>query len=151
MGRGLVNFTGATTTVNLSLVGFDGSAISGSVTIPPNGHIVKIVAAISPQLFAAQEDRYRNEVLPERDWIDSTVISNRGRRLMHDWLMTKVADEYAMTSDWDNRWRTGENMDEVIEEAHLSPRWLLEGIERFVRDRDKRLRRIQSMLDAARE
>jgi transketolase len=110
---------------------------------------VKIVAAISPQLFAAQDAAYRNEVLPERDWIDSTVISNRGRRLMHDWLMTKVAEEYAMTSDWDNRWRTGGSIDEVIEEAHLSPHWLLEGVERFVRDREKRLRRIRSMLDAA--
>jgi transketolase len=110
---------------------------------------VKIVAAISPQLFAAQEAAYRDSVLPEQEWIDSTVISNRGRRLMHDWLMTRIAEEYAMTSDWDNRWRTGGSVDEVIEEAHLSPHWLLEGIERFVRDREKRLQRIQSMLDAA--
>ncbi len=112
---------------------------------------VKIVAAISPQLFAAQDPAYRQSVLSERDWIDSTVISNRGRRLMHDWMMTKVAEEYAMTSDWDNRWRTGGSVDEVVEEAHLSPHWLLEGIERFVRDREKRLSRIQSMLDAAQE
>lgn len=110
---------------------------------------VKIVAAISPQLFALQDAEYRNRVLPEKDWIDSTVISNRGRRLMHDWIMTKVAEEYAMTSDWDNRWRTGGSVDEVIEEAHLSPNWLLEGIERFVRDREKRLHRIQSMASAA--
>lgn len=109
---------------------------------------VKIIAAISPQLFAAQEAAYRSTVFPEKDWIDSTVISNRGRRLMHDWMMTKIAEEYAMTSDWDNRWRTGGSVDEVIEEAHLSPPWLLKGIERFVRDRDKRLQRIQSMLDA---
>lgn len=112
---------------------------------------VKIVAAISPQLFALQDAEYRERVLSQKDWIDSTVISNRGRRLMHDWLMTKVAEEYAMTSDWDNRWRTGGSVDEVIEEAHLSPKWLLEGIERFVRDREKRLRRIQSMVTAALE
>lgn len=68
---------------------------------------------------------------------------------MHDWIMIKVSEEYAMTSDWDNRWRTGGSLDEVIEEAHLSPRWLLAGIERFVRDREKRLHRIQAMLNAA--
>ena len=41
--------------------------------------------------------------------------------------------------DWDNRWRTGDTLSEVIEEAHLSPEWVLAGIERFVRDREKRL------------
>jgi hypothetical protein len=38
----------------------------------------------------------------------------------------------------------------VIDEAHLSPRWVLEGIERFVQDRDTRLARFQAGLDAAR-
>jgi len=38
---------------------------------------VKIVAAISPQLFAMQDFSYQREVLSETDWIDSTVISNR--------------------------------------------------------------------------
>jgi hypothetical protein len=39
---------------------------------------------------------------------------------------------------------------EVLEEAHLSPRWILDSIERFVRDRDTRLARLQAELDAAR-
>ncbi|MEZ4650382.1 MAG: hypothetical protein R3E97_16665 [Candidatus Eisenbacteria bacterium] len=37
-----------------------------------------------------------------------------------------------MTSDFDNRWRTGGNIDEVIEEAHLSPEFLME-VDRTVR------------------
>jgi hypothetical protein len=41
-------------------------------------------------------------------------------------------------------------VDEVIEEAHLSPQWILEGIERFARDKDARLARLQADLDAAR-
>ncbi len=68
---------------------------------------------------------------------------------MHDWLFNKVAEEYAMSPDWDNRWRTGGNVDEVIEEAHLSPKWVLEGIERFVREKDARLARLQVELTAA--
>ncbi len=111
---------------------------------------VKLVAAISPQLFAAQPEDYRKRIVSESDWIDSTVITNRSLRLMSDWLPHKIAEEYAMSSDWDNRWRTGGSVDEVMEEAHLSPDWILKGIERFVSDRDIRLSRLVSALDAAR-
>jgi transketolase len=78
------------------------------------------------------------------------VITTQARWLMHDWLFNKTAEEYALSADWDNRWRTGGTLAEVLEEAHLSPRWILEGIERFVRDRDARLARLQAEIDAAR-
>jgi transketolase len=54
-----------------------------------------------------------------------------------------------MGSDWDNRWRTGGSIDEVMDEAHLTPPFLLAGIERFVRERTSRLRRVHEALDAA--
>jgi transketolase len=111
---------------------------------------VKIVAAISPQLFALQPLEYREQILPMRDKIDSTVITTQARWLMHDWLFTKGAEAYALSSDWDDRWRTGGTLEEVIEEAHLSPQWVLEGIERFVGEREERLSQIQAGLDAAR-
>jgi transketolase len=69
---------------------------------------------------------------------------------MHDWLFNNVAAEYALSSDWDDRWRTGGMLDELIDEAHLSPRWVLAGIERFVRDRESRLARLQAQIDQAR-
>lgn len=100
---------------------------------------VKVVCATSPQLFALQSDEYRNSVLPTEDWSDSTVITTQARWLMHDWLYSKVSEAYALSADWDNRWRTGGTLAEVIEEAHLSPEWVLDGIERFVRDRASRL------------
>lgn len=102
---------------------------------------VKIIYATSPQLFAIQTKAYRQSVLSRRDWIDSTVITTQARRLMHDWLYSKVSEEYAISADWDDRWRTGGRLNEVIDEAHLSPEWLLKGIERFVRDRESRPRR----------
>ena len=102
---------------------------------------VKIVYATSPQLFALQPEAYRQQVLSPDDWTDSTVITTQARWLMHDWLFNKVAEEYALSSDWDNRWRTGGNLDELVDEAHLSPDWILKGIERFVGDRDSRLTR----------
>ncbi|MDM7916639.1 MAG: transketolase, partial [Candidatus Eisenbacteria bacterium] len=111
---------------------------------------VKLVAAISPQLFAWQSQEYRDRILPEEDLWDCTFISNRSRRLMYDWMLHKGSAEYAMTSDFDDRWRTGGTVDEVLEEAHLSPEWLLRGIERFVRDRETRLAKLQAGIEKAR-
>jgi len=59
---------------------------------------------------------------------------------MHDWLPHKIAGHYAMSSDWDNRWRTGGSVDEVKREAHIDPDSLLAGIKKFAADREERLR-----------
>jgi transketolase len=103
---------------------------------------LKIVAAISRELFDLQPDEYKNKILPWEDWMDSTIISTESLVATESWIANDVSREYAMTSDWDNRWRTGGTVDEVIEEAHLDPEHLLEGIERFVRDKDKRRKRL---------
>lgn len=103
---------------------------------------VKIVAAVSPELFDMQSAQWKNRVLSELDRVDSTVISNMSLRSMYDWLANDTAAEYAMTSDFDNKWRTGGSVEEVVAEAHLSEEWLLKGIERFARERRSRLSRI---------
>ena len=46
------------------------------------------------------------------------MISNQGRKLMHDWLPNKTAEKYAMTTDWDDRWRTGGTVEEIKLEAN---------------------------------
>ena len=110
---------------------------------------VKIVAALSPQLFALQDAAYRESVASPSDRIDAMVISNRARRVMYDWMAHPIVAEYSLTSDWDDRWRTGGTVDEVIAEAHLSPDHLVAGIERFVHDRPARLARLRAALDTA--
>ncbi|NMC80204.1 MAG: transketolase [Chloroflexi bacterium] len=110
---------------------------------------VKIVCAVSPQLFALQPEAYCNQVISAADRADSTVITTAARASMQDWLYNKTAEAYALSADWDNRWRSGGNLEEVIDEAHLSPAWLLEGIERFVQDRPQRLQQLQTELEAA--
>jgi transketolase len=97
-----------------------------------------------------QPEAYRTKVLSPADRIDSTFISTQSRGSMQDWSFNPLAGEYSLTSDWDDRWRTGGTLDEVIEEARLSPEWLLKGVERFVRDRSKRLERIKADVEAAR-
>ena len=108
---------------------------------------VKVICATSPQLFAQQSEEYQRQVISLADQMDSTVITTQARWLMHDWLFTKVAEDYALSSDWDDRWRTGGRLEDVIDEAHLSPQWVLEGIKRFAADRDLRLAHLQQALD----
>ena len=61
---------------------------------------------------------------------------------MHPWLSSKVAEQYAMTSDHDDRWRTGGSVAEVKVEAHLDAEHLMQGMRRFAADRESRLGRL---------
>lgn len=101
---------------------------------------VRLVQAVSWELFELAGRDYQDSVLPRPDWLDSTVITNGARKLMQQWLPHKIAEHYAMSSDWDNRWRTGGSVDEIIAEAHLDPESLAEGIKLFCADREKRFR-----------
>jgi len=110
---------------------------------------VKIVAAISPQLLDRQSAEYRNTVFSDADRWDAMMITNRCLRVSTDWIAHPVVAEYSMGADWDDRWRTGGSLEEIIAEAHLDPDSILAGIERFVKDREKRLRAIRGALEAA--
>jgi len=109
---------------------------------------VKIVYVTSTELFKNQPKDYRDTIVSPADRTNSTVITTQARFLMHDWLFNKLSDVYALSSDWDNRWRTGGNVKDVLEEAHLSPDWVMQGIERFIAHRQQRLERLQAELDA---
>ena len=78
---------------------------------------VKVVAAISPQLFAMQDAAYRDQVASLGDRWDAMVVSNRSRRVSRDWIAHKIVADYSLTSDWDDRWRTGGTLEEVIAEG----------------------------------
>ncbi len=108
---------------------------------------VKLIAVPSPQLFQVQPESYRKQIITNADMWDSTFITNRSRRTMYDWIFNPLATQYAMSSDFDDRWRTGGNLDEVIAEAHLDTDSIVAGIERFVRDREKRLETLKSGLN----
>jgi len=110
---------------------------------------VKIVAAISPQLFQLQDAAYRERVASLADRWDAMVVTNRSLRVTRDWVDNPVVAEYSLCSDRDDRWRTGGSIDEVMEEAGLSAPQILAGIERFVGERDQRLARLQEAVTAA--
>ncbi len=103
------------------------------------GPNVKIVAAISWVLFQQQSETYRNAIIAPDEWHNAMIITNGGRRLMHKWMANRIVEDYSLSPDWDDRWRTGGSLDEIVDEAHLSPRWLWAGITKFAADRDRRL------------
>jgi transketolase len=135
---GVVLVQGTSTTHNLTKV-LD--------RLDEEGLNVKIVAAVSPQLFALQDGAYRDAVYAPEERLDAMAITNRSRRLMTDWIDPGVSAAHTLSSDWDNRWRTGGSVDEVVEEARLSPQHILEGIREFARGRDRRLGAIKERLD----
>ena len=137
---GTVFVQGTTTTANL---------VKALPDLDSLGLNVKIVAAISPQLFRMQPVAYRDSVIEPADRVDAMAITNRTVKLMRDWVDGPLSAEYSMGADWDDRWRTGGSVDEVMDEAHLTTRHILEGIGRFVRDRESRLRRLRAIVAAA--
>jgi len=110
---------------------------------------VKIVATISPQLFRLQPASYQASIVSMADRMDGMAITNRAFRQMREWVDSPIADEYSLSADWDNRWRTGGTLDEVIEEAHLTTGDILAAIERFVRERDDRIGRLREAVESA--
>ena len=107
-------------------------------------HNVKIVSAVSWELFQMQSEEYRESIISEVEWSDSMIVTNTGLRIMHNWISNRLVSEYSVSPDWDNNWRTGGSVDEIIDEAHLSPRWVLEAIDKFTSERDDRLSRLKS-------
>jgi transketolase len=96
-----------------------------------------------------QDAGYRAATIEPADRIDSMVITNGAYKLMRDWADDPLVREYSLSSDWDDRWRTGGSVDEVIEEAHLDSGHILAAVERFVRERNERLRNLRTRLEAA--
>ena len=130
--QGTVILQGASASVNLVKV---------LPRIEEAGLNVRIVSAISEELFDRQPEAYRNKVLPPEALFDAMVISTGTRRMWPVRNLGPLTDEYSLTSDWDNQWLTSGMEKEVIAEAHLDPETIFKGVQRFAADHDKRIAR----------
>jgi transketolase len=111
---------------------------------------VKVVAAISEELFDRQPEAYRNAVLPPEARQDLMFVSSGTRRMWPLRNVGPLTDAYSLTADWDNQWLTGGTEADVVAEAHLDPDSILAGVRRFAQDRAARLERQRAWLDALR-
>ena len=82
----------------------------------------------------------------ENEWNDALFVTTGSRRLMHKWIANRVGENYSMAPDFDNRWRTGGSLDQIIAESKLDPDSLLIGIKRFANDREKRLKSLRKAI-----
>ena len=108
------------------------------------GPNVKIVAAVSWELFQRQLENYQYSVISGQEWQDAMVITNGALRLMHKWMANRIVEEYSLSPDFDNRWRTGGSLEQIIKESKLDPQSVWDGIMHFTNDREKRLTRLRS-------
>jgi transketolase len=137
--HGYVLVQGSSSTVNL---------VKELPHLEQAGINVKVIAAISEDLFDRQPESYRNAVLPPEARYDLMVVTTGTRRVwpLHD--VGPMTDAYSLTSDWGNQWLSGGLEPDVIAEAHLDPASIFNGIERFARERDQRLGKQRKLLAA---
>jgi len=107
---------------------------------------VKVIAAISEELFDHQSEAYRNSVLPAEAVQDLMFVSSGTRRMWPLRNVGPLTDAYSLTSDFHNQWLTGGMEPDVIAEAHLDAESIFAGVKRFAEDRPKRIAKLQSMV-----
>ncbi|MDE3196972.1 MAG: hypothetical protein KGN84_11545, partial [Acidobacteriota bacterium] len=135
--QGYVIVQGSSSTVNLLQV---------LPRLEAAGINVRVIAAVSEDLFDRQPESYRASVLPPRALCDAMVVTTGTRRMWPVRNLGPFTDEYSLSSDWNNEWLTGGLEPEVVAEAHLDPGSIYRGIERFAREREGRIRRQQDWL-----
>jgi transketolase len=109
---------------------------------------VKVIAAISEELFDRQPEAYRDRVLPAEAKQDLMFVMSGTRRMWPLRNVGSLTDEYSMTADGGDHWLTGGLEADVIAEAHLDQNSILTGVQRFARDRAKRMTRQRALLDS---
>ena len=111
------------------------SVVANLVKILPwlaaEGPNVKVVCCVSHELWLRQTQSYRDSVLSEDEWYDSMIAATQARRAVRDWIPARKLEQFAMTPDFDDRWRTGGSVDEIVAEAQLDPESLKTGITRY--------------------
>jgi transketolase len=137
--HGYVVVQGSSSTVNL---------VSIIPRLEQAGINLKIIAAVSEELFDRQPEAYRQAVLPLEARYDLMVVSTGTRRVWPIRDVGPLTDEYSLTADWHNQWLTGGLEAEVIVEAHLDTESICAGIQRFAEERTHRLTRQRTLLAA---
>jgi transketolase len=109
---------------------------------------VKVVSAISEDLFDRQPAAYQRAVLPPEAKQDLMFVMSGTRRMWPLRNVGPLTDDYSLTADWDNQWLTGGLEADVIAEAHLDTESIFAGVTRFARERSKRLEEQRRLLKA---
>jgi transketolase len=139
--HGYVIAQGSSSTVNL---------VSVLPRLAEQGLNIKVISAISEELFYRQPEEYKNSVLPPEARYDLMVVSTGTRRVWPLEDAGPLTGEYSLVSDWHDEWLTGGTESDVITEAHLDPESIFQGLKRFASDHDSRISRQAAQLESLR-
>jgi len=109
---------------------------------------VKVISAISEELFDRQPESYRSAVLPPGAKDDLMFVMTGTKRMWPLRNVGTLTDEYSLTSDQHDVWLTGGLEPDVIAEAQLDAESILAGVQRFANERGKRLERQRQELES---
>ena len=100
---------------------------------------VKIVSAISEELFNRQSEEYRQSVLPPESYYDMMIISTGTKRMWPVSNVGPLTEKYSLISDWDNQWLSGGSESEVIKEANLDKDTIYNSVKKFALEHEDRI------------
>jgi transketolase len=138
--HGYVVAQGSSATANL---------VSALPRLVQAGVNVRVIAAVSEELFDHQAKAYRDAVLPPGARQDMMFVTGGTRRM---WPLRNVgpqADSYSLTADWDDQWLTGGLEADVVAEAHLDEDSIVAAVRRFAEERPVRLEQQRAELEIA--
>ncbi len=107
---------------------------------------VRIVAVISEDLLRLQDSDYQRRIISDSDRFDSMFVTTMTKRVAPLSNLGPFAEQYSLSSDFDDRWRTGGTEADVIAESRLDTASIFAGIKRFAAARDERLGLARSAL-----
>jgi hypothetical protein len=85
-------------------------------------------------------------VVSKADRFNSTDVTNVSRRLMRDWSLNPLADDWALSSDQDDQWRDGGSVDEVCLDAQIDPASIAQGLIEFGRSYEQRMKTLSHLV-----
>ena len=91
------------------------------------------------ELFRAQNQKYQESIISLTEWNDCMIITNTSLKGMGSWIKNRIVAKYSLSPDFDNRWRTGGSVDQIVTESRLDSLSILNAVKRFSDERDKRL------------
>lgn len=107
---------------------------------------VKIISAVSEELFNRQSEEYKSKILPDSAYYDLMVVSTGTKRMWPVRDVGPLTREYSLVADWNDEWLTGGSQSEILQDARLDSETIFSAIETFANERPERMSRQAKLL-----
>ncbi len=109
---------------------------------------VRIISAVSEELFNRQSEEYKNHILPDSAYYDLMVVSTGTKRMWPVRDVGPLTGEYSLVSDWNDEWLTGGSQSEILQDAHLDSESIFSAIKKFANERKTRMSRQAKLISS---